>query len=334
MKKILVTGGAGYIGSQTCKRLKNEGYDPIVFDNLSTGHKEFLKFGDFAQGDLRNLNEIRACFEKHQPEAVIHFAAKALVEESVRLPELYYQNNVVGTLNLLQAMVDFGVKPIVFSSTCAVYGVPKKTPIDETNPIQPINPYGQSKAQIEAALRDLAQVQKINFVALRYFNASGADPDGVLGEDHLPESHLIPRVLGAIRLNQPVSVFGKDYPTRDGTCVRDYIHVEDLASAHILALKKIAREKICESFNLGTGRGASVLDVIQAAEEVSGRKCQTEVKSRRPGDPPELVANPNRANSVLHWTPKYADLRIQIEHAWKWNLKRFPNENALKYLDH
>jgi len=321
--KILVSGGAGYIGSHTIKHLVKHGHEVVVLDNLSRGHQWAVRWGPLEEVDLLDLDGVRTVLQKHRPEAVMHFAAYALVGESVRLPELYYRNNFVGSLNLLEAMVQCDVKKLVFSSTCAVYGVPQR-PLDEDHPKAPLNPYGMSKWMVEQAIADFRQAHGLQACALRYFNASGCDPDGEVGEVHDPETHLIPCIFNALLENRPLQLYGEDYPTPDGTCVRDYVHVLDLASAHRLALEKLSDgTALLPAYNLGTGRGYSVREVIAVVEKVTGRKAIVEVHGRRPGDPPALVATAERAQKDLGWRPEWTDLERTVASAWKWHCQYF-----------
>jgi UDP-glucose-4-epimerase GalE len=317
--KILVTGGAGYIGSHTVRLLSARGHDVWVYDNLSTGHRAAVPAGRLIIGDLGEDARLDHALVTHRIEAVVHFAASALVGESVRYPERYYRNNVVGSLNLLEMMRRNGVGKIVFSSTCATYGLPGRVPIDEEEAQRPINPYGNTKLAIEKALLDHAAPHGWGIAMLRYFNAAGASADGNLGEDHDPETHLIPLVIqAALGLRPAVEVLGSDYDTPDGTCIRDYIHVEDLAQAHILALEKLdpARPIVC---NLGTGTGHSVREVIREVEAASGKKVPVVEAGRRPGDPPRLVAAARRAYELLGWQPRYPDLQSIVQTAWNWH---------------
>ncbi len=322
--RILVTGGAGYVGSHAVKLLLSRGHDVWVYDNLSAGHRAAVPAGRLIVGDLSERDRLDQVLVERRIEAVLHFAAFALVGESVRQPVKYYQNNVINTLYLLDALRRHGVSRFVFSSTCAVYGVPNVVPITEDEPTKPVNPYGNTKLAIERALADYAAAHDWGVAILRYFNAAGASPDGDIGEDHDPESHLIPIVLQAALGKRPaVEVYGTDYPTPDGTCIRDYIHVDDLAAAHLLALEVLKPGKLLHC-NLGTGRGHSVREVIQTAEEVSGRKVPVKEGARRPGDPPALVAAADKARKELGWRPHYADLRAIVETAWNWHRKH-PN---------
>ena len=319
---ILVCGGAGYIGSHVNKMLNRMGYDTVVFDNLVYGHREAVKWGKFVRGDLKNPEEIEAVFDACPIEAVMHFAAYAYVGESVTDPEKYYFNNVACTLNLLRAMRGHGCNKIIFSSTCATYGEPERVPITEDMPQNPINPYGASKLMVERILSDYGTAYGLRSVALRYFNAAGADPEGEIGEDHDPETHLIPLVLDAASGKRPdIKVFGTDYPTRDGSCIRDYIHVEDLAKAHILALQYLQNGGASERFNLGNERGTGVLEVIEAVKKVTGKDFKVTLSDRRPGDPATLVGSSGKVKAVLGWEPQYAEIETIVEHAWKWQEK-------------
>jgi UDP-arabinose 4-epimerase len=318
--RVLVTGGAGYIGSHTAKTLKAAGHEPIVLDNLIYGHTWAVQWGPFEQGDLADMAFLRSVFDRHAIDAVIHFAANAYVGESMTDPSKYFRNNTFNTLNLLDTMVARGVKRMVFSSTCATYGDPQRIPIDESHPQAPVNPYGESKLFVERILHWYGKAYDLRSVALRYFNASGADPDGEVGEDHDPETHLIPLVIeAALGRRPPVGVFGSDYPTPDGTAIRDYIHVMDLADAHVQALAYLAGGGPSTAINLGTGHGHSVREVIQTVEQVGGSPVPSTISPRRAGDPPQLVADARRAKDVLGWTPQYPDLRTIIEHAWGWH---------------
>lgn len=328
--RILVTGIAGYIGSHTARILMDRGHEVYGFDNLSRGHAkvvQILGLGDrFFQGDLNEPARLDHAFTVARPEAVLHFAAYALVGESINRPDLYWKNNFCGSLGLLEAMRLAGVKRLVFSSTCATYGIPDRLPMDETLPQTPINPYGQTKLAIEKAITDYAQAFGIQAASLRYFNAAGASATGDLGEDHFPESHLIPLALRAAQgVANPLCVFGTDYPTPDGTCIRDYIHVDDLAEAHLAALLHLDRQPVNshDAFNLGTGRGHSVHDIITCCEKISGSSVPHTFGPRRPGDPPLLVADPSKANKVLHWSAKH-DLNSIVQSAWNWH-KNHPN---------
>ena len=322
MNNILVMGGAGYIGSHTVRHLLDNGYNVVVADNLIYGHLEAVdKRAKFVHADLLDTNSLDRLFRDNNIDAVVHFAAFASVGESVSDPEKYYYNNVVGTVNLLRAMLAHNVKKIVFSSTCATYGEPQYTPIDEKHPQSPINPYGRTKLMIEQIFADYERAYGLKHIALRYFNAAGCSEDGSIGEAHNPETHLIPLVLKAITGERSsIKVFGTDYDTPDGTCIRDYIHVEDLALAHRLALEKL--DEYCGCINLGTGIGTSVKEIIVAAEKVSGKKCPVEYSERRAGDPARLFANNTKAKEVLGWQPKYTNIEDIIKTAWNWELNK------------
>lgn len=316
---MLVTGGAGYVGSHACKALACAGYLPVVYDNLSRGHAWAVKWGPLERGDLMKTARLTAVLRKHRPIAVLHFAALAYVGESVADPLRYYRNNVGGTNSLLQAMREAAVDRVVFSSTCAVYGAPSKVPIPEGHPQSPLNPYGHSKRMVEQMLADSAAAHGLRSVSLRYFNAAGADPDGEIGEVHDPETHLIPLALeAAAGLRPSLTIHGTDYPTPDGTCIRDYVHVADLADAHVQALQYLARNRGASAFNLGNGGGFTVREVIAAAERVTGRKIPLRNGPRRAGDPPALVGNAGRARRALGWKPRYRDLEAIIDTAWRW----------------
>lgn len=320
---VLVCGGAGYIGSHVNKQLYKEGYETVVFDNLIYGHREAVKWGHFIRGDLKNIDEIEAAFKEYPIEAVFHFAAYAYVGESVEEPEKYYYNNVVNTLNLLQVMKKYGCNKMIFSSTCATYGEPEKVPITEDMRQNPINPYGASKLMVETIFKDYSRAYGLQFAALRYFNAAGADPEGEIGESHTPETHLIPLVLDAAGgKRQDIKVFGDDYDTPDGSCVRDYIHVYDLATAHLLALHYLEEGKESDFFNLGNAIGTSVFEVVEAVKKVTGREFEVTVTDRRAGDPAKLTGSSKKAQEILGWKPVYGDIDTIVEHAWKWHEKR------------
>lgn len=317
---ILICGGAGYIGSHINKQLNLEGYDTVVFDNLIYGHREAVKWGAFVQGDLCNEEDIESVFAARSIDAVFHFAAYAYVGESVEQPEKYYYNNVVNTLNLLKVMRKYGCNKIIFSSTCATYGEPEKVPITENMSQNPINPYGMTKLTVERIFKDYAKAYALKFVVLRYFNAAGADPDVEIGESHNPETHIIPLILDvASGKRETFKVFGTDYDTPDGSCIRDYIHVTDLADAHIRALHYLENGGEGDFFNLGNAIGTSVLDVVESAKRVTGRKFDVIHTERRPGDPAKLVGSSEKAQRVLGWKPKYGDIDTIISHAWKWH---------------
>jgi UDP-arabinose 4-epimerase len=320
MKSILIAGGAGYIGSHVAKQLARDGYRPIVLDNLSTGNRWAVKWGPLIEGDIADNRLVRAILDKHAIEGVIHLAACAYVGESVENPRKYYRNNVTGSLAFLDALVDHGIDKIVFSSTCAVYGHASERPIDESDPHQPVNPYGESKLFIERALRWLGAAHQLKSVCLRYFNAAGADPEGDVGEAHDPETHIVPLIIQtALGLRDHVSVFGRDYPTADGSAVRDYTHVADLAMAHVLALNYLFQGGASLAVNLGTGRGHSVLEVIEMVERVSVRPVAAKYLPRRTGDPASLTACNRLAESVFGWQPKHRSLEAIVEHAWEWH---------------
>jgi UDP-arabinose 4-epimerase len=321
---VLVTGGAGYIGAHTCKALAAENFRPVAYDDLSRGHRWAVRWGPFEEGDVADGDRLRRVFEKYRPAAVIHFAAFAYVGESVADPGRYYRNNVAGTLSLLEAMRDVGIPQLVFSSTCATYGIPVRIPIVEETPQVPINPYGATKLIAERMLMDFGEAHGLTSIALRYFNAAGADPEGELGEEHDPEPHLIPLVLKAASSGEIVTIFGNDYDTPDGTCIRDYIHVSDLADAHVRALAANVALGRCTALNLGTGEGYSVADVIKIAEKVTGRRIRVVVGPRRLGDPALLVANAAKARTVLDWCPRFSQLENMIETAWRWHQRHSP----------
>lgn len=314
---VLVCGGAGYIGSHACKALAAAGAIPVTFDNLSTGHRRAVLWGPLFEGDLLDPDALGRVFQAHPIASVVHFAAKSIVSESMASPGDYFRNNVVGTLNLLDSMKDAGVSRIVFSSTAAVYGNPQSSLIDESHPAQPINPYGWSKLMAERAIAEYCRAHAFAAVTLRYFNAAGADPDGMVGEAHEPETHLIPNLLSAAGKGASAEIFGDDYSTPDGSCVRDYIHVADLADAHLHALEHLRRNAGMEVVNLGTGNGSSVLEVLAMVRHVTGNALPESRRPRRPGDPPVLVAANDKARSLLAWSPTRS-LRdcIVDAHAW------------------
>jgi UDP-glucose 4-epimerase len=317
--RILVVGGAGYIGSHTVRRLLVRGHDVRVFDNLSMGHRRSVPAECLIVGDLKDLDHLDNVLLINRIDAVVHFAADAAVGESVVKPAKYYQNNLVNTLNLMECMRRNGVSRMVFSSTCATFGVPERLPLVEESPQRPINPYGWTKLLIEQALTDYAAAYDWGFAALRYFNAAGASPTGDIGEDHDPETHLIPLILQTVLGQRPhIEIFGADYPTPDGTCIRDYVHVDDLAEAHILALEKL-QPGAALKFNVGTGKGCSVREVISAVELLTGKKVPTKMGQRRSGDPAELVASPAKIMKELGWRPKYLEIEQILETAWQWH---------------
>jgi UDP-glucose-4-epimerase GalE len=320
-ESVLVTGGAGYIGSHACKTLARAGYRPVVFDDISRGHREAVRWGPLVEGELADRGRLAATLATHRVSAVMHFAAYAYVGESVADPSMYYRNNLVGTLSLLEAMRETGVGKIVFSSTCATYGTPASVPITETAPQLPVNPYGETKFAIERALHWYGQAYGLRWISLRYFNAAGADPDGEIGESHDPETHLVPLVLQTALGERPqIDIYGTDYPTPDGTAIRDYIHVQDLAEAHLRALEQLAAGQQSAAVNLGTGRGHSVRQVIRVAETVSGRQIRCRETARRAGDPPLLVADPTRAAELLGWRARLSNLETIIRTALAWQM--------------
>jgi UDP-glucose 4-epimerase len=319
MQTVLVSGGAGYVGSHTCLRLSEAGFLPVVYDNLSNGHAEFAQWGPLEIGDIADSRRLDEVFAKHQPVAVLHFAALIEVGESVKVPARFYENNVAGALNLIEAARRADVNAFVFSSTCATYGDPQRLPMDETHPQAPLNPYGHSKLMVEQILRDLDRYADFRSVVLRYFNAAGADPDGRIGEWHEPETHAIPLAIrAAMGSNHGFKIFGDDYDTRDGTAVRDYIHVLDLADAHVLALEHLLNGGGSEVFNLGTGTGTTVRELLDAVRAAAGGGFDAEIAPRRPGDAPVLVADNRKAREVLGWTPRFKLADI-VETAWRWH---------------
>lgn len=320
---ILVTGGAGYIGSHVNKELNRRGYETIVYDSLIYGHKESVKWGILEAGDLADEKRLEEVFAKYPVDAVMHFAAYAYVGESVREPAKYYRNNLCNTIHLLEAMRRHQVNTLVFSSSCATYGVPKQLPITEDMPQHPINPYGRTKWMAEQLFEDYKNAYGLQYCCLRYFNAAGADPDGEIGESHTPETHLIPLVLeAAAGVRDHVSIYGTDYPTQDGTCIRDYIHVTDLADAHIRALEYLKSGGQSRCLNLGNGKGWSVAQVIDTVKQVTGREFAVRKEAARPGDPPALVGSAKKAQEVLGWKPEYGKLRVIVEHAWRWQQEK------------
>ena len=321
---MVVTGGAGYIGSHTCKSLLAAGFTPVTYDNLERGHASAVKWGPLVRGDIRDRQSLVDVLARYRPAAVLHFAAYAYVGESIANPELYYDNNVGGTLSVLEAMRATEVANIVFSSTCATYGLPSNVPIFEEEPQNPINPYGATKLAIERMLRDYRGAHGIKSVSLRYFNAAGADPDCETGEDHDPETHLIPIVLDAAAGRRAaVTVFGSDYGTPDGTCIRDYIHVTDLADAHVCSLRALLCGTASFAYNLGAGYGVSVLEVIAAARRITRAQIPVIIGPRRTGDPDRLFADNSRARDDLGWIPQYSTLDMIIQTAWAWDLHRY-----------
>lgn len=319
-KDILVVGGAGYIGSHMCKHLFKSGYQPIVLDNLVCGHRQAVKWGPFFEGSMGDSNLLRRIFSDHPIAAVMHFAAFCYVGESVTEPAKYYENNVANTISLLEVMLEKKVSNFIFSSSCATYGEPIEVPIREDHPLRPISPYGRTKLMVEQILEDFREAYGLASVSLRYFNAAGADPDGELGEDHDPETHLIPLVLQTALGQRPsIDIFGDDYPTKDGTCIRDYIHVEDLAQAHLIGLERLLNGEAGGQYNLGNGEGHSVREVIEMARRVTGRPILARVGQRRRGDPAVLVSSSEKAIRQLGWRPRFPGLEAVIETAWNWH---------------
>ncbi|MBW2106505.1 MAG: UDP-glucose 4-epimerase GalE [Deltaproteobacteria bacterium] len=317
--KILVTGGAGYIGSQVVKTLGEEEHEILVYDNLSTGHEWAVLSGRLVKGDLEDRIFLDKILRDFRPDAVMHFAASIQVEESVREPLMYYRNNVINTLNLLDAMMENRVKFFIYSSTAAVYGIPEKIPVDETVPLHPINPYGASKVMVEQVLKDLAGTKDFHYVALRYFNVAGADPEGRIGQAYKEATHLITRALKTAKGEfDSLSIYGTDYPTEDGTCIRDYIHIDDLARAHVFTLNDLIETGNTNIFNCGYGHGFSVNEVVRTVKKVTGIDFKVEETGRRPGDPPALVADSKKLRSMTGWKPQYDDLDFIIKTAWEW----------------
>ncbi|KAF0159317.1 MAG: UDP-glucose 4-epimerase [Syntrophaceae bacterium] len=320
--RTFISGGAGYIGSHCVKALGQAGHDILVYDNLSTGHEWALLYGRLVKGDLADANLLDATLKDFRPDAVIHFAASIQVEESTRKPLLYYRNNVINSVNLLEAMLKNNIHYIVYSSTAAVYGTPDKVPVDETMPLNPINPYGATKAMVERILADTAKVTKLHYMVLRYFNVAGADIDGELGQAYQDTTHLITRAIKtALGQSQQMVVYGTDYPTKDGTCIRDYVHVNDLAEAHVLALDYMLKNNQSDLLNCGYGHGFSVKEVIQKVKSVSGIDFKVVETGRRPADSPEIIAANEKIKKVIHWEPKHDDLDVIIKTAWEWEKK-------------
>ncbi len=325
MGNILVVGGAGYIGSHMCKHLSRNGYLPIVLDNLSRGHEKAVKWGPFIEGSISDRNILKRIFSEHRIDAVMHYAAYCYVGESVTDPSMYYQNNLADTICLLSEMVEAEIKKIVFSSSCAVYGEPEEIPITESHPQNPVNPYGRTKYMVEQVLDDFGYAYGLEFVSLRYFNAAGADPEGELGEDHNPETHLIPLTIqAAAGKREEIRIYGNDYPTRDGTCIRDYIHVEDLAESHLRALERLLNGEGGGTYNLGNGVGYSVREVIDITRRITGKHIRDRVVERRDGDPAVLVGSSDKATHELGWNPRFPDLESIVKTAWHWHQK-YPN---------
>lgn len=316
---ILVTGGAGYIGSHVVKALLCQKYQPVIYDNLQTGHQKAIQKAPFIKGDLSDSKTLKETFEAYPIDAVMHFAADCLVGESVLNPLKYFNNNVKNSIKLIEVIEEFKIRKFVFSSSAAVYGEPQKIPITEDHSCCPTNPYGETKWIFERVLQAYHDSGRLNFISLRYFNAAGADPEGELGEDHSPESHLIPLVIKAVLEKISVPIFGTDYDTPDGTCIRDYIHVTDLAEAHVLALRKLEEKNFSGIYNMGNGNGYSVKEVIETVKKITGREVAAIESPRRPGDPARLVASSEKIRQALGWVPQYPDLETIIETAWKWH---------------
>ncbi|MGY6570581.1 MAG: UDP-glucose 4-epimerase GalE [Salinarimonas sp.] len=322
MSTVLVTGGAGYIGAQTCKALANAGYHPVVYDNLVSGHRSAVRWGPLVHGDIADRATLDAAIRTYRPQAAIHFAAHAYVGESIADPGKYYRNNLAGSLTLLEALRDGGVGKLVLSSTCAVYGEPAQLPITENTPPRPINPYGASKLMVEHMLADFERAHGLRWLALRYFNAAGDDFDGEIGEDHDPETRLVPLALDAASGGPPLTVYGSNYATPDGTCIRDYIHVVDLADAHVRALAALDSGIASQPLNLGGGRGMSVHEIIAMVEAITQRRVDLHHGPRREGDPPVLIADAGRARELLGWSPRYSDPVRIVESAWAWHCRK------------
>lgn len=333
-KTVLITGGAGYIGSHTNLLFNEQGYETIVLDNLIYGHKESVLGGTFVEGDISDKNLLDKIFSEHNIAAVIHFAAFAYVGESVKKPSKYYNNNVASTISLLDAMTKHNVKEFIFSSTCATYGIPEKTPITEEMNQNPINPYGSSKLMVEKIVKDYAAAYGLRYCIFRYFNAAGADPKCRIGEWHVPETHIIPLILDAAIGRRPcIKIFGTDYPTKDGTCIRDYIHVTDLADAHLRAFKYLEDGGNNVFLNLGTMNGISIRELIAVAKKITGNDFIVEETERRPGDPPELIGGMNKAENVLSWVPIHSDISEIMLHAWNWHKKLCREINSLQDIE-
>ena len=318
--RVLIVGGAGYIGSHAAKAVRLAGREPVVFDDLSCGHEHAVRWGPLVKGDIRNADAVRAAIREHKPSAVMQFAARIEVGEGEKDPAHFYDNNVAGTLNLVRVMLEEGVQNLVFSSTCAIYGNPDRLPLTEDLPKRPVSVYGRTKLMCEQVLEDISRAHGLNFAALRYFNAAGADPDGEIGEEHDPETHLIPNALkAAVGLGGPMKLFGTDYPTPDGTCLRDYVHVTDLATAHILAADKIAAANTNLQLNLGAGEGRTVRQVLKAVESATGRVVPVDVAPRRQGDAVALYADATSVTRELGWKPKYSDIDTVVSTAWAFS---------------
>ncbi|MDK4701976.1 UDP-glucose 4-epimerase GalE [Rhizobium sp. CNPSo 4062] len=323
MRTVLVTGGAGYIGSHCCKAFAEAGWSVVTYDNLSRGWRDAVKWGPLVEGDIADAETVAATLRQYRPDVVAHFAAYAYVGESVEFPELYYRNNTFGTLVLIEEMLKAGINRLIFSSTCASYGIPSRTPIDESHPQWPINPYGWSKFMIERMVEDFARARGLNAVMLRYFNAAGCDPDGEIGERHEPETHVVPLAIeAAIRSGRTFTINGTDFDTRDGTAIRDYIHVSDLAQAHVLGGEKLLRDEGVHVYNLGTGNGTTVRELVDAVSRISRRGLPVAYGPRRAGDPPALVAAADKAERELGWVPRHSGINRIIETALAWYRRR------------
>jgi len=317
---ILVTGGAGYIGSHTCKALSKAGFIPVVYDNLSTGHAYAIKWGPFVQGDISDSARLSEAIVAFKPKAVIHFAGSALVIESIQHPSKYYNNNLAGTLTLLETMRSHHLHNLIFSSTCATYGHPQFNPITEEHPQNPVSPYGRTKWMVEQMMNDFGAAYGFKTIFLRYFNAAGADLETQIGENHTPETHIIPSIIQtALGLKEEIVIYGTDFPTRDGSAIRDYIHVQDLANAHVLALQHLLEKQTSMAINLGTGRGTSVLEIVDAVQKFCGKSVPVRLEGRRSGEPSTLAADNHKARELLGWQPTHSELPIVIESAWKWH---------------
>ncbi len=324
LDRVLIVGGAGYIGSHAAKAVRLAGREPVVFDDLSCGHAHAVKWGPLVKGDIRNADAVRAAIREHRPSAVMQFAARIEVGEGEKDPAHFYDNNVAGTLNLVRVMLEEGVRNLVFSSTCAIYGNPERLPLTEDLPKRPVSVYGRTKLMCEQMLEDISRAHGLNFAALRYFNAAGADPDGEIGEEHDPETHLIPNALkAAVGLGGPMKLFGADYPTPDGTCLRDYVHVTDLATAHILAADKIAATNTNLQLNLGGGEGRTVMQVLKAVETATGRAVPVDIAPRRQGDAVALYADTTKVTRELGWRPKHSDIDTVVSTAWAFHQKKW-----------
>ncbi len=319
-KRVLVAGGAGYIGSHAAKALRLAGYEPVVFDDLSSGHEHAVRWGPFVRGDIRNADAVRAAIQEYKPESVMNFAARIEVGEGEKNPAAFYDNNVAGMLNLVRVMLDEGVTSLVFSSTCAIYGDPERLPLTEDLPKRPVSVYGRTKLMCEQMLADMSRAHGLRYAALRYFNAAGADKDGEIGEEHDPESHLIPNALkAAAGLGGSMKLFGDDYPTPDGTCIRDFIHVTDLADAHILAAQKLGEGARAIELNLGTGEGRTVMEVLKSVEKATGRPVPHTISPRRPGDAIALYSDATKVKAELGWQPRLSDIDTIVSTAWNFH---------------